>query len=92
MSSTWLIYSGALMVLLSIGVMIFAGRPVTPPWHDTASIASGVAVGAVVCVLALVLGAPPRVAVSGACFWLAAVITGTHALRGRGRVGSRERG
>ncbi|MEU3740215.1 hypothetical protein AB0E78_24515 [Streptomyces sp. NPDC032198] len=87
MSSTWLIYSGALMVLLSAGVMIFAGRPVTPPWRDTKSIASGVAVGAVVCVLGLALGAPARIAVSGACFWLAASMICVHALRGR--IGSR---
>ncbi|MGW6021068.1 hypothetical protein [Streptomyces sp. NPDC055099] len=83
MSSTWLIYSGALMVLLSIGVLFFAGRPTTPAWRDTPSIACGVVVFAVVCVLALLLDAPPGIAVSGACFWMAATITAAHAIRGR---------
>lgn len=87
MSSTWLIYSGALTVLLSAGIMVVAGRPVTPPWRDAKSIAAGVAVGVIVCVIGLALGAPARTAVSGACFWLAGTMTGVHALRGR--VGSR---
>ncbi|WP_367043892.1 hypothetical protein [Streptomyces sp. Je 1-332] len=83
MSSTWLIYSGALMVLLSIGVLIFVGRPVIPAWRDVPSIVGGVGIFAVVCVLALVLGAPAHIAVSGACFWMAAAITSVHAVRGR---------
>lgn len=83
MSSTWLIYSGALMVLLSIGVLIFVGRPMTPVWRDTTSIACGVVIFAVVCVLALLLHTPAQIAVSGACFWMAAAITSVHAVRGR---------
>ncbi|MGW7071951.1 hypothetical protein ACWGII_41560 [Streptomyces sp. NPDC054855] len=83
MSSTWLIYSGALMVLLSIGILFFVGRPTTPAWRDTTSIACGVVVFAAVCVPALLLHAPARIAVSGACFWMAAAITGIHAVRGR---------
>ncbi|GAA3103249.1 hypothetical protein ACFQ0X_30350 [Streptomyces rectiviolaceus] len=87
MSSTWLIYSGALMVLLSAGLMMFTGRPVTPVRRDPTSIACGVIIFAAVCVLALLLGAPAAIAVSGACFWMAAAITGTYAVRGR--IGSR---
>ncbi|MGW5864259.1 hypothetical protein ACWFRJ_19065 [Streptomyces sp. NPDC055239] len=87
MSSTWPIYSGAVMVLLSGVFMILAGRPTTPVWRDTTSIAIGVVVGAAVCVLALALGTSAQVAVSGACFWLAAAITGASAARGR--IGSR---
>lgn len=83
LSSSWLIYSGALMVLLSIGVLFFVGRPTTPAWRDTTSIACGVVVFAVVCVLALLLHAPAQIAISGACFWMAAAITGMHAVRGR---------
>lgn len=83
MSSTWVIYSGALMVLLSIGVLIFVGRPMTPVWRDTTSIACGVVIFAVVCVLALLLHTPAQIAVSGACFWMAAAITSVHAVRGR---------
>ncbi|MGW5736036.1 MULTISPECIES: hypothetical protein [Streptomyces] len=87
MSSTWLIYSGALMVLLAAGIAMVAGRPVMPAWRDTTAIAAGVGAGALVCVLGLAFGAPAWTAVSGGCFWLAATMTGTHALRGR--AGSR---
>ncbi|MEU5953633.1 hypothetical protein [Streptomyces sp. NPDC047525] len=87
MSSTWLIYSGALVVLLSAVLMMFMGRPVTPVWRDTASVVCGVITFAVVCVLALLLGAPAQVAVSGACFWMAGAISSTHAVRGR--IGAR---
>ncbi|GAA1905172.1 hypothetical protein GCM10009837_30940 [Streptomyces durmitorensis] len=83
MSSAWLIYSGALVVLLSAVLMMFMGRPVTPAWRDTTSMACGVITFAVVCALALLIGAPAQVAVSGACFWMAGAITGTNAVRGR---------
>ncbi|MGW7272050.1 hypothetical protein ACWGH5_16150 [Streptomyces sp. NPDC054864] len=83
LNSSWLIYSGALLVLVSIGVLFFVGRPTTPAWRDTTSIACGVVVFAVVCVLALLLHAPAQIAVAGACFWMAAAITGVHAVRGR---------
>ncbi|WP_371528043.1 hypothetical protein OG302_20115 [Streptomyces sp. NBC_01283] len=85
MSSTWFIYSGALMVLLSIGVLILAGRPATPVRRDATSVASGVVIFAAVCALALLLHAPAHIAVSGACFWMAAAITAVHAVRGRSR-------
>ncbi|MGW7411560.1 hypothetical protein [Streptomyces sp. NPDC054863] len=83
MSSTWLIYSGALMMLLSAGIMVATGRPATPVRRDTVAIATGVAVGVLMCVIALMLHTPARIAVSGSCFWMAAAITGTHAVRGR---------
>ncbi|MGW6055807.1 hypothetical protein [Streptomyces sp. NPDC055189] len=87
MSSTWLIYSGALMVVLAAGITMVAGRPVMPPWRDAPSVVAGVGAGALVCVLGLAFGSPASTAVSGGCFWLAATMTAVHALRGR--VGSR---
>ncbi|MFD9885170.1 hypothetical protein ACFWZT_27320 [Streptomyces alboflavus] len=87
MSSSWLIYSGAVLMLLSVGILMSTGRPATSVWRDVTAMATGVALGAFVCVFALVLHVPPGTAVSGACFWTAAVITGVHAVRGR--VGSR---
>ncbi|MVO83923.1 hypothetical protein GPA10_03865 [Streptomyces sp. p1417] len=82
MSSSWLIYSGALLVLLSVGILMVTGRPAMSIWRDMPSIAAGVVLGAAVCVIALVCQAPAQTAVSGACFWMAAAITGVHAVRG----------
>lgn len=83
MDGTWVFYSGAVMLLLSLVAVMVVGRPVIPAYRDRAAIISGFAVFSIVCILGLILGGEAIITISGSCLWFSAGATGVNAFSGR---------